>query len=183
MRQLIQDIRSVVAAGAVDQLAIESLEKLVKSALPRLKSSGECAKQLAPGRYLCYRDEDLGFVVMILVWGKGDGTPIHDHGTWGVEAILSNCLQVTTYTACEKSPEPLQCTVISEGATMHNLPPEKDIHKVEHHSGELAMSLHIYGREMTGNRMFIPGEGYKVCKLECHDLRSEFDLYPFHSAL
>ena len=112
---------------------------------------------------------------MVLVWGKGDGTPIHDHGTWGVEAVLLNALKVTQYSPSEENPEPLGSFVAGASYVMHNLPPDRDVHRVEHHSGDAARSLHIYGKEMTGNRAFYPGEGFKVCKLECRDLKTEFD--------
>jgi hypothetical protein len=63
---------------------------------------------------------------------------------------------------------------------LYNLPPSRDVHKVQHGKGdESAVSLHIYGREMTGNRMFVPGEGFRSCCLETRVLETEFDLTDF----
>lgn len=179
MRQLVECLRAALTARAkVDQAAIEDLKAIVSDAVPRLQGASLTAslRALKPGRYLCYKDPDFQFVVMILVWGKGDGTPIHDHGTWGVEAVLHNALRVTSYTECEHDPRPLGTCVCESGTVLCNLPPDRDVHKVEHHSGECAVSLHIYGREMTGNRMFVPGEGFKSCKLETRTLETAFDL-------
>ena len=171
MQRLVEDIRRVVARGPVDREAIAALEDRVREALPRLRQEGLGKEPIQPGRYLCYRDADYGFVVMVLVWGKGDKTPIHDHGIWGVEAVLKNSLKVTNYDESETDPQPLGSLVLSEGAVMHNMPPARDIHRVEHFAGDVAMSLHIYGKEMTGNRSFVPGEGYKCCQLVCKELK------------
>jgi predicted metal-dependent enzyme (double-stranded beta helix superfamily) len=178
VRQLVEGLRTIIGSvqgRAMDLATIGRIEGLVKESLPRLEDSCLCTKGYAPGRYLCYKDPDLGFVVMFFVWGPGNGTAIHDHGTWGVEAVLKNSLKITNYTSCEKNPQPTDSFVAEAGSLMHNLPPERDVHKVEHHSGDYAMSLHVYGKEMSGNRSFFPGEGFKVCKLECRELTKEFD--------
>lgn len=178
LRQLVQGLREIIGSTQgqpMDLTTIGRIEALVKSALPRIEKSCLCTQEYAPGRYLCYKDPDLGFVVMYFVWVPGNGTAIHDHGTWGVEAVLHNSLKITNYSSCEKNPVALGSFIAEKGAVMYNLPPDRDVHKVEHHSGDKAMSLHVYGREMSGNRSFFPGEGFKVCKLECRELTGEFD--------
>ena len=171
MQRLVEDIRQVVAKGPVDRDAIATLEDRVREALPRLRQEGLGRDPLKPGRYLCYRDADYGFVVMVLVWGQGDKTPIHDHGIWGVEAVVKNALKVTNFDESETDPQALGSLVLSEGAVMHNMPPARDVHRVEHYAGDQAVSLHVYGKEMTGNRSFFPGEGYKCCQLMCQVLK------------
>ncbi len=169
MRELVQDLRRVIARGSVDQKAVAEIQGLVQESVPRLQAclEGRASRGgLKPGRYLCYKDADYGFVVMVLVWGPGDGTAIHDHGTWGVEAVLRNALRITNYSECEVNPSALDSKLCESGEVISNMPPDRDVHKVEHASGDYAVSLHIYGREMTGNRMFVPGEGFKSCKLE-----------------
>lgn len=173
VRKLVEDIRQIVRQGSVEAASIDQLEQLVAISIPRLQRSRLCTEGLKPGRYLCYRDADYGFVVMLLVWGPGDMTAIHDHGVWGVEAVLKNTLKVIDYCASEENPQPLESKIITAGAVMHNLPPARDVHKVEHYAGEGAVSLHIYGREMTNNRQFIPGVGFKSCSLGCRDLCSD----------
>jgi predicted metal-dependent enzyme (double-stranded beta helix superfamily) len=169
VQRLVQELRQVVADGPVGHPEVVRIESLVRASLPRLKACKLCSLPLKPGRYLCYKDPDFGFVIMALVWGPGLSTPIHDHGCWGVEAVLKSALRVTNYTEDEREPRPLDTLLAAEGAIMHNLPPARDVHKVEYAGtgqGELALSLHIYGREMTGNRSFVPGEGFKPCRLD-----------------
>jgi predicted metal-dependent enzyme (double-stranded beta helix superfamily) len=188
VRQLIQAVREVVAAGPVDLAAIQRIQDAVRESLPELQRASLCQRALKPGRYLCYKDADYDFVVMLLVWGRGDQTPIHDHGTWGVETVLKSALVVTQYDDDETDPHPVGTVTCDTGAMLYNLPPSRDVHRVQHPArpghgngagDECAVSLHIYGREMTGNRMFVPGQGFRACCLETRVLETEFDLTDF----
>lgn len=176
MRELVENLRAVLARKSpqTDAGAMDELKAVVKEAIPMLQGTMLCQRVIKPGRYLCYKDPDFGFVIMCLVWGQGDATPIHDHGIWGVEAVLRNTLRVTSYTDCESDPKPVETAVCVAGAVISNAPGNRDVHKVEHFAGDYAVSLHVYGKEMTGNRMFVPGEGFKCCKLETHSLEREF---------
>ena len=168
MQLLVQQLRTIVSAGQVDARTIAAIETLVSEAYPRLQEELLFKPNPRPGRYMCYQDPDFDFVIMALVWGPGDATPIHDHGTWGVELVLQNQLRVTNYTQCEQNPEATQSLVLQPGAVMHNLPPARDVHKIEHASGDCAISLHIYGKALTENRSFVPGAGFQKSQLQCH---------------
>ena len=49
-------------------------------------------------RRLLYRDPKGSFTVVIMVWGEGQSTPIHDHaGLWCVECVYRGCIQVDSY--------------------------------------------------------------------------------------
>ena len=173
---LVNQLRTIISAGEVDSAAVGAIEAVVGTNFPRLREALLINPAPRPGRYLCYEDPHYGFVVMALVWGPGDATPIHDHGTWGVELVLHNQLRVTTYTQCETLPEPIESKVLSPGAVMHNLPPARDVHKIEHASGDYAISLHIYGKAITQNRSFIPGIGFQLRPLPC-------SAWPGHTSL
>ncbi|MCX6110022.1 MAG: cysteine dioxygenase family protein [Proteobacteria bacterium] len=170
MLRLAQEITTILERGPVGLTEVKQMEQLVALAVPRLQQTVLCSRPLQPGRYLCYQDKVHGFVIMVLAWGPGDATLIHDHGIWGVEAVLKHSLRVTNFDESETDPQPLSSMVISAGDVMHNLPPARDVHRVEHASGDCALSLHIYGKEMTNNRSFVPGVGFRVCQLACHDL-------------
>ena len=175
VRQLVENLRAIIGQGPVERDTIEAMKKMVKLAVPRLQQTNLCLQELKPGRYLCYKDPDFHFVVMLLVWGQGDKTPIHDHGTWGVEAVLKSQFRVTQFNECEVDPKPIAETVCDCGTVMHNLPPDRDVHRLENcGDADCGLSLHIYGREMSGNRMFVPGEGFKSCALETRKLDADF---------
>lgn len=160
---IVEDLHRVVAAGAVAEPQLKTLQAALSCAIPRLRAAVELrCNEMRPGRFICHRDPTHGFVVMVLGWGPGDATPIHDHGTWGVEGVLQGSLTVTEYDDSETEPRPLMQRVIGPGATMSNLPPKRDVHKVENCGSGLSLSVHIYGREITGNRIFVPGKGFEA---------------------
>lgn len=157
-----EELQKLATQGAVTEQDLHHLQRVVAHSIPKLRAAASLrAKMLRPGRFICHRDPVYGFVVMILAWGPGDATPIHDHGTWGVEGVLEGVLSVTEYDDSEMNPKPLTQRIIGPGATMSNLPPNRDVHRVASGSCGLSVSLHIYGREITGNRIFVPGEGFQ----------------------
>ena len=161
MRTLIDQLRQVVAAGNVGVDEIVRLQEIVRDSLPRMRSAGIQNMHEGPGRYMLYKDPDYGFVIMMLVWGRGDKTPIHDHGTWGIEAVLQDTIAVTSYTSCEVNPEEVAQIILPQGSVAFVLPPDFDRHVVEHYAGEQAISVHVYGKELTSSRCFVPGTGFK----------------------
>jgi hypothetical protein len=45
-----------------------------------------------------YRSPRLGYSVVAMTWGPGQGTPIHDHsGLWCVEGVWDGQLEITQY--------------------------------------------------------------------------------------
>lgn len=160
---LIEALRQIAARGSVGDPDLHYLQTVLANAIPKLRAAIDLrGRTLRPGRFICHRDPQYGFVVMILGWGPGDATPIHDHGTWGIEGVLEGSLTVTDYDDSELDPQPLLQRVIGPGATMSNLPPKRDVHKVASCSRGLSLSLHVYGHELTGNRIYVPGEGFKM---------------------
>src|SRR6185295_17638137 len=58
-------------------------------------------RQAKPDRYarrLLYRDDELGFTAVVMTWGPGQRTPLHDHaGIWCVEGVVSGQMNVTQF--------------------------------------------------------------------------------------
>jgi len=45
-----------------------------------------------------YRSPELGYSVVAMTWGPGQGTPVHDHcGLWCVEGVWDGELEITQY--------------------------------------------------------------------------------------
>ena len=178
MRAYVEGIRDIVSGGPVGDSQIKNLIDLTTESLPDFSAGNLCSIVSEPGRYLCYKDQDHGFVVMLMAWGPGDETPIHDHGTWGVEAILTNELLVTSYSESEIDPQPLTSRILKAGQVMYNIPPDRDVHRVSNPCDTMTISMHLYGKEMSNNRQFIPGKGYVPCALKtnCLEMPREFGL-------
>ncbi len=165
MRSMIDQLRVIIASGPVGAEEIDRIQKIVGSNLSKMRAVGLHERHEGPGRYLLYKDHDFGFVIMMLVWGQGQKTPIHDHGTWGVEGVLKNTIAVTTFTLCEQDPEEISQIILPEDSVTFVLPPDFDRHVVEHYAGDEAISIHVYGKELLSARCFVPGEGFQDLQL------------------
>jgi len=173
MCELVKKIQEIVGRGEIDFPALTEIQGIVKSHIPALQNE-ICDQDWQPGRYMLYKDPKYGFVVMLLVWGKGDKTPIHAHGTWGVEAVVKNSVRVTNYTYCDKNPKELSSQVLTAGALAYVMPPDEDVHVVAQ-DGELpAMTIHVYGKELTENIVFSPGLGFRTCPVTCRKVKTNF---------
>lgn len=96
-------------------------------------------------QYLLYCDPQERFSVVSFVWGIGQRTPVHDHMTWGVIAMLRGAEHGERYEAGA----PMRMT---ESATLHPgqveivSPEHGDIHKVSNAcDDQVSISIHIYG--------------------------------------
>jgi len=162
---------------AVDTEHVDQLCRGVKRVLAEVVSSGEQFVdapflQPAPDRYarrLLHRDPRGRYSVVVMVWGTGQGTPLHDHaGVWCVECVYRGRIRVTSFDL-ESGPdaEPLRFTPESVvfagvGEAGHLIPPF-EYHMIENADPTPSVTLHVYGGELTWCNAFHPLEagGYR----------------------
>lgn len=113
-------------------------------------------------RHLVHQCRATGHTVVAMVWGPGQGTPVHDHaGTWCVEGCVSGKLEITNYRLLEELPDGRvrfrreEQMHVSPGAVGCLIPP------FEHHTicnpfDQTAITLHVYGKEMTHCTRYLP---------------------------
>jgi len=112
-------------------------------------------------RHLVYIDRKRRFVIMAAVWLPGQGTPVHDHGTWGVMGIIEGELHVVNYLRVDDRAKPGYAK-LRESTGMYCgkenvsyvLPPNEEIHKVENIGEKTTYSLHVYGRDVVEFNMY-----------------------------
>lgn len=112
-----------------------------------------------------YTSPEFGYSVIAMVWGPGQGTPLHDHaGQWCTEGIWQGRLRVTQYTLLEQDGERHRLVAqapVEEmaGSTGYLIPPN-EYHVIENPSpDEVAVSLHVYARAMDRCNIFLPEDG------------------------
>ena len=122
-------------------------------------------------RRLLYQDGELGFTALVMTWGPGQRTALHDHaGIWCVEGVLEGEMEVIRYELLEETDGvcrfegrgSVHATAGSAGAL---IPP------FEHHvlanslPDRPSLTLHVYGGEMTHCDIFQPEEPgiYRRC--------------------
>jgi predicted metal-dependent enzyme (double-stranded beta helix superfamily) len=121
-----------------------------------------------PNRYarrLVYRDPQDRYTVLAMVWNTGQATPLHDHaGIWCVECVYQGQIRVTSYACHGGDPERdivqfKQETVILAGVGKAGaLIPPFEYHMLENAGSAPAVTLHVYGGEMTHCHIFEPAE-------------------------
>jgi 3-mercaptopropionate dioxygenase len=117
-------------------------------------------------RRLLHRAPDDRYTVLAMVWSSGQATPLHDHaGIWCVECVYRGRIEVTSYSVRGGDPE--QGVVLFEKEQVVNagigeagaLIPPFEYHKIENVTDTPAVTIHVYGGEMTHCHIFNPVEG------------------------
>ena len=126
-----------------------------------------------PGRYfealpdtyarrMLHRDEKRGYNAIVMTWGPGQGTMLHDHaGIWCVEGVVSGELEVVQYEMTDDTGgryrfAPRGRVHALAGASGALIPP------FEYHilrnalPDRVTVTLHVFGGEMTHCHLFEP---------------------------
>ena len=127
----------------------------------------------APDRYarrLLHRDPRGRYTVLVMVWDRGQATPLHDHaGTWCVECVYRGRIEVSSFSVRGRDPEKdvvrfekeavIRAGVGEAGALI----PPFEYHILGNPNETPAITIHVYGGEMTYCHIFEPldGGGYR----------------------
>lgn len=114
-------------------------------------------------RRLLHRDPDLGFTVVVMTWGPGQATPVHDHaGIWCVEGVLEGMMEVTQLELVAED-DAGRCRFVEQGHTVTGVGSSGAlIPPFEYHSlgnaldDRTSVTVHVYGGEMSGCSVFEP---------------------------
>jgi predicted metal-dependent enzyme (double-stranded beta helix superfamily) len=118
-------------------------------------------------RRLLHRDERRGYSIIAMTWGAQQGTSLHDHaGLWCVESVWQGSIEVLQFELVERRGESLfrfekrgsmQAGIGSAGCLI----PPHEYHVIRNPSAEPAVSVHIYGGDMTFCNVFeARGDGW-----------------------
>jgi 3-mercaptopropionate dioxygenase len=114
-------------------------------------------------RRLLYRDPELDFTAVVMTWGPGQRTALHDHsGIWCVEGVVEGEMEVTRYELLGEEGDGLfrfaergtvQACAGSAGAL---IPPFEHHVLANDRPGRTSLTLHVYGGEMDHCSVFEP---------------------------
>ena len=113
-------------------------------------------------RRLVHRDEQRGYSIIAMTWGPGQGTPIHDHaGMWCVEGVWAGRIEVEQFDLVDSDDD--CCEFVKQGLVEAGvgsagcLIPPYEYHRICNGCNKTpAVSLHIYGGDMTYCHVFEP---------------------------
>jgi predicted metal-dependent enzyme (double-stranded beta helix superfamily) len=114
-------------------------------------------------RRLLHRDDAEGFTVVVMTWGPGQSTPVHDHaGIWCVEGVVEGMMEVTQLELMEETAEG-RCRFVERGHAVSGVGSSGAlIPPFEYHSlgnaldDQVSVTVHVYGGEMDHCSVFEP---------------------------
>jgi 3-mercaptopropionate dioxygenase len=98
-----------------------------------------------PAGHVLHAEPDGTFSILGLVWRPGQSTRIHDHITWCVVGVLAGTEHEELF---DEALNPIGERDNHPGEVSGFAPPG-DIHRIRNHGSETAISLHIYGTDIT----------------------------------
>jgi 3-mercaptopropionate dioxygenase len=164
--RLIEELDKAVASSTVP----EKITHAVQATLHDLLSAREVLlperlRQPSPSSYarrLVHVSPELGYSVLAMVWGPGQGTGLHNHaGMWCVEGVVEGLIEVTQYSLLDRSgslyrfqPEGSGKAGVGEAGRL--IPPH-EYHVLRNAvPGESSITIHVYGGEMNRCSVFEP---------------------------
>jgi len=157
---------------AVEEQETKGCCYAVKAALEHVVHSGEefidpYFLQPAKDTYarrLLHRDPNGRYTALVMVWDKGQGTALHDHDNmWCVECVYRGRIKVVSYDMTGQTDGRYEfqqeTTVFAGPGEAGALIPPFDHHTICNAEETPAVTIHVYGGEMTHCHVFLPTEG------------------------
>jgi quercetin dioxygenase-like cupin family protein len=100
--------------------------------------------------HLLYAEPDGTFSVSAMVWLPGQQTPVHDHVAWCVTAVLQGREHEEIF-ALDSGGQALRRTArnVNPPGSVSAFAPPGDIHRVRNTGSTVAISLHVYGADIS----------------------------------
>lgn len=107
-------------------------------------------------QYLLYADPKGRFSIVSFVWGPGQRTPVHDHGTWGVIGMLRGAEVGQSYRRDGERLVALDEEMLRPGDVTAVSPTLGDIHLVRNaYDDRVSISIHAYGVDIGKQRRHV----------------------------
>lgn len=156
--ELVSGLDSVVRGAPSDELVpqvTDVLTGMIKAGQIELTELFRTSHPDHYARRLLHKSDELGYCAVVMVWGVGQGTLLHDHsGCWGVVGVVEGVLDVVNYDLLERKDdlyrfEPKPKISAGVGAAGIVVPPYEyhTIHNAV--SDQPSISLHVYEAELT----------------------------------
>jgi len=162
--------------AAVDGGDTEAIVHRVKAALQAALRANDLElparfRRTRPDKYarrLLHRDPGGRYTAVVMTWGAGQGTLLHDHsGLWCVDCVVEGEIAVTQYDLVAGKGEggaytfaPQTHVTASRGEAGCLIPPFEYHTLANARADRTSLTLHVYGGEMSRCHVFEPaGDG------------------------
>jgi 3-mercaptopropionate dioxygenase len=185
LSQLISRIDEAVMLGdsdAITQRVKQELQDAIRARTVELPERFHRVRADGYARRLLHRNDALGYTAVVMTWGPGQRTPLHDHaGIWCVEGVVEGRMDVTQFDLIEDQTAPADggyrfeekgCVHAAVGSAGCLIPPF-EYHVLANALDQPSITLHVYGGEMTTCHVFEPTDGGRYVRrdraLSYHD--------------
>ncbi len=165
--QLIETLDAAVSGPgteAVTRAVKDGLCDLIRRGAVQLPEDLRRPGEDCYARRLLYRSQQHGYEVIAMIWGPGQGTPLHDHaGIWCVDGVLDGRVRVVQYDLLEQQGEcfrfePQETVEAGVGMAGALIPPF-EYHTIHNSLDEqCSITIHVYGGTMDCCTIFEPLE-------------------------
>jgi len=149
-------VEPVVRQGLAPEKTVLAIEPLLRSLVADRDWLNDKFCRAIPSKayaqYLLYRPADHAFSIVSFVWNAGQGSPIHDHGTWGVIGQYEGEEEEIRFRITDNRLVRIGVSIAQPGNVSHVYPPARDIHQIFNRSDRPAISIHIYGGDIGSQR-------------------------------
>jgi 3-mercaptopropionate dioxygenase len=149
-----QAVRAEVRHGLDWQQTAERVAGALRGRLPdpaiilpaHLRRGDEAGYQ----SHLLHAEPDGSFSIAAMVWLPGQQTPVHDHVAWCVTGVLQGHEHEEIFALTDDGAA-LRLLARNENAagTVSGFAPPGDIHRVRNTGTSIAISMHVYGADIS----------------------------------
>jgi 3-mercaptopropionate dioxygenase len=149
---LVSDLDRAVRGAAPGQATVEAVAGALRPALGDallLRPDQRVGDPAAYRQHLLHVADDGTFSLVALVWLPGQATPIHDHLAWCVVGVHEGAEHEIRYRARPDGLLVPTGSAVAHAGDVDGLLPPGDIHRVTNAGTDLAISLHVYGADLS----------------------------------
>jgi predicted metal-dependent enzyme (double-stranded beta helix superfamily) len=144
--------------GAITQRIKTELQQVIQLRAIALPDRFHRVRPEKYARRLLHRDVSRGYTAVVMTWGPGQRTPLHDHaGIWCVEAVVEGRMDITQFDLVDEADGRYRFrekgSVLAGVGSAGCLIPPFDYHVLANTSETPSITLHVYGGDM--NRCFV----------------------------
>ncbi len=165
--RLVEQLDAAVQLGEVHAITTQIqrvLTDIIRSGGLHLPEKFHVPQKDYYARRLLHRNPELGYTAVVMTWGPGQSTALHDHaGMWCVEGVVEGEMEVSRFNLVTRdgqrvrfdAMETLHANVGSSG----NLIPPFEYHVLSNAlMNDASITLHVYGGEMDHCCIYEPCE-------------------------
>jgi len=168
--RFVRDVDAAVGAGSIADITSgvqHALRAATRAGDLRLPERLVSSRPDAYARRLLHRCPDTGYTIVVMTWGPGQKTELHDHaGMWCVECVVDGALNVEQFDVVEERSERFRFErrkVVRAGVGDAGcLIPPFEYHILGNALGDRpSVSVHVYAAEMDHCNLYVDaGDGW-----------------------